>query len=602
MTLDELLALKEDAELEAKAAQGADGLGEVPKTLWETYSSFANTNGGLIVLGAEELRDGSLRALGLYNPERVKRDLWNTLNNRQKVSVNLLHEADIEVVTEGDRRVLVMRVPRASRRERPVFINGNPLTGTYRRNFEGDYRCSEIVVRRMIADAEEDTRDARILEHFGLEDLDEESLKRYRNLFSAVNPSHPWLTLDDRSLLQMLGGWAKDRATGHEGLTVAGLLMFGKLRSIYDAVPNYLVDYQEHPPETARTRWIDRITTDGTWSGNLFDFYLKVSRKITEDLKVPFRLVESHRRIDETVVHEALREAMVNTLVHADYSGRTGIVIIKRPDGFSFRNPGGLRLSIEEVEEGGRSDCRNRNLQKMFQMLGEGEQAGSGFSKILMAWREQHWRRPLLRENTQLDETLLELPTISLLPASVVEELGELLGPIFTQLDEIERVAIATAHMEGEVSHHRLRELSRAHSRDLTVKLQGLVRRGLLIPEGSGRHMTYRLASPDLPPLFELFSDEKQRVSHEKQQTSYEKRPPLGGSKRANPEEVKAAILAYCADEFRTAKEIADALGRTRSTLLTHYLPGLIHEGLLELRFPAHPRHKLQAYRTHRKP
>lgn len=600
MTIEELLALREDYDLEAKAAQGQDGQGEVPKKLWETYSAFANTEGGIIVLGAEELKDGTLRSLGLRNPERFKKDLWNTLNNRQKVSVNLPQEGDIEIVADGDRRLLIMRVPRAARRDRPVFINGNPLTGTYRRNFDGDYQCREAVVRRMLAEAEEETRDARILPGFGMEDLDAESLKSYRNVFRSVKPSHPWVALDDRDLLLQLGGWAKDRTTGQDGLTMAGLLMFGRLRPILDAVPLYLLDYQERPQDASQERWVDRVTIDGTWSGNLLDFYLKVSRKITADLKVPFRLVERHRRVDETLVHEALREALVNTLIHADYSGRTGVLVVKRPDGFEFRNPGGLRLPVEQVEVGGRSDCRNRNLQKMFQMLGEGEQAGSGFSKILMAWREQHWRRPLLREDTQLDETLLDLPMISLLPSEVVEELERRLGQTFIHLDEIERVAIATAHMEGEVSHQRLKELSSAHSRDLTVRLQGLVRRGLLMPEGTGRHMAYRLALAETPSSHAGTSHVKSPISHDGLSSSHvpEWLAAFRQRGRVKPEEVEAAILAYCEGEYRTVKEIAHALGRARGTLHNTYLPRLVEMGRLEMRFPDQPRHSRQAYRT----
>ncbi len=56
-------------------------------------------------------------------------------------------------------------------------------------------------------------------------------------------------------------------------------------------------------------------------------------------------------------------------------------LVIKRPDMFGFRNPGELRLPLSVVLAGGTSDCRNRSLQKMFQMVGAAEQAGSGFPK-----------------------------------------------------------------------------------------------------------------------------------------------------------------------------------------------------------------------------
>jgi len=122
--------------------------------------------------------------------------------------------------------------------------------------------------------------------------------------------------------------------------------MFGVQSSIQDEFPNYMLDYQERPESKKEARWIDRITLDGTWSGNLFDFYTRVYRKITSDLKVPFSLIDGQRK-DFTPVHEALREALVNTLVHADYGASSSVLIVKRPDMFGFRNPGLMRIPLE---------------------------------------------------------------------------------------------------------------------------------------------------------------------------------------------------------------------------------------------------------------
>lgn len=158
---------------------------------------------------------------------------------------------------------------------------------------------------------------------------------------------------------------AKIGETGREGLTLAGLLMFGKLRPILDELPGYILDYQERSTVRSNKRWEDRITTDGSWSGNLYDFYRRVYPKLTEDLKVPF-LLEGATRKDETPVHEALREALVNTIIHADYVGRVSVLVIKAPEFSGSRNPGLMRVPYEQALHGGDSDCRNRNLQRCF--------------------------------------------------------------------------------------------------------------------------------------------------------------------------------------------------------------------------------------------
>lgn len=78
----------------------------------------------------------------------------------------------------------------------------------------------------------------------------------------------------------------------------------------------------------------------------------------------------------------ALREALANVLVHADYSDRASVLVVKRPDMFGFRNPGLMRIPPEVAIRGGEHDCRNRTLHKMFRLVGIGEQAGSGIPKI----------------------------------------------------------------------------------------------------------------------------------------------------------------------------------------------------------------------------
>lgn len=129
---------------------------------------------------------------------------------------------------------------------------------------------------------------------------------------------------------------------------------------------------------------------------------LAVYPRLVDGLNVPFKLDKDAVRLGETHVHEALREALVNTLIHADHQSSKSITVIKRRDTYVFQNPGRLRILVERLYAGGVSDPRNPNLQKLFQLLGLGEKAGSGFQKILRAWREQHWFIPLVAEKADL--------------------------------------------------------------------------------------------------------------------------------------------------------------------------------------------------------
>ncbi|MBO5335886.1 MAG: hypothetical protein J6A94_01985 [Lachnospiraceae bacterium] len=179
--------------------------------------------------------------------------------------------------------------------------------------------------------------------------------------------------------------------------TAAGLLLFGKAPEILKEYPNYFLDYQEQREEGAG--WTDRITSSsGDWSGNLYDFYFRVYNKLVQGVEIPFRLADEEES-DDTSVHSALREALGNCLVNADYYGKGGIVIVKKKNMITLSNPGGLRIDIKDVKGGGVSDPRNAALNKMFHFINIGEGAGSGISNIYKVWKEQGWKDPIILES-----------------------------------------------------------------------------------------------------------------------------------------------------------------------------------------------------------
>lgn len=191
-SLEDIAALRETFEVECKLAKGRDGDGALPKSLWETYSAFANTYGGDIFLGLAENSDGSFQLAGIKKTRKVLDELWTALNDRDQVSRNILKEPLVEVVRIEGLDIIRVHVPRASRKQRPVFIKNNPLTGTYRRFNSADIRQSEEIVRRMLAEQVEESRDAEVLKGFSLADIDAGTFRTYRQRYQNLNPDHPW--------------------------------------------------------------------------------------------------------------------------------------------------------------------------------------------------------------------------------------------------------------------------------------------------------------------------------------------------------------------------------------------------------------------------
>lgn len=136
---------------------------------------------------------------------------------------------------------------------------------TYKRNHEGDYHATEHEIRGMIRDQNPEGNDNQIIEYYTMDDIDKETLRKYRQIFEIRKDGHVWNALDDKSFFEKLGGYRKDRKTGVEGLTLAGLLMFGKGQAIRERFDNVFMDYRNESQVTADIRWNDRITYDGTW-------------------------------------------------------------------------------------------------------------------------------------------------------------------------------------------------------------------------------------------------------------------------------------------------------------------------------------------------
>lgn len=370
--------------------------------------AFANTDGGCILLGVKERDDHSLYAVGLKDAEKMKKDFWNMVNNRQKISVNLMTERRVRIENVDGKDIIVLEVPRAERTSRPVYKGMDPRNGTYRRNHEGDYLCSLEEVSAMFRDAALSSQDAKVLKEMDMTVFCEETIRSYRQVFRLTHPNHLWNQLEDAVFLRRIGAMA----VGDDGQfhpTVAGLLVFGYEYEIVREFPQYFLDYQENR-QMSTTRWTDRIvSSSGDWSGNIFDFVYKIVPKLTADLKVPF-VLKGMQRVDDTPVHKIIREAVTNSCAHADFYGRRGLVISKSKDGFTFANPGSMRMAKTVAIGGGVSDPRNGTVLKIFSLINYGERAGSGLNSIFHVWEHVYHTPAEINEEVGVDRVTVKLP------------------------------------------------------------------------------------------------------------------------------------------------------------------------------------------------
>jgi hypothetical protein len=142
------------------------------------------------------------------------------------------------------------------------FINGNPFKGTFKRNYEGDYHCTEEEVKEMLRDSNDAGNDGFLLEGFTMEDIDPETLKAYRmslkqrirTMFGMLMKTNGfWKTL----VVIRLTGIQKRR------------INHGRLADVWQRLPvrerfdNIRMDYLDKTNLLPGMRWSDRVTYDG---------------------------------------------------------------------------------------------------------------------------------------------------------------------------------------------------------------------------------------------------------------------------------------------------------------------------------------------------
>lgn len=603
----------EHVELEFKKARGG-----LPKSIWETVSAFANTNGGWIVLGVYEAQG---QIVGVRKPKKMLQNLHDLLRNDQKISHPVCGASDIDIEEVTGEPLIMMRVPEVSRRNRPVFINGNPYEGTFVRRNEGDYQCSKHEVDRMMREASVDSEDSTILESVDRTSLDDDALGSYRQRFQSRKPGHAWNGYDDERFLRAIGAIDKDPHQGREGVTVAGLLMLGRPEDISSWRSRHLIDYRVVSDNgSAADRWDDRVA----WEGNLLGAFEEIFPRLSSDLPVKFRLQSDEgTRVDESPVQIVLREALINLLVHADYSEPQASLIKRSEEGFVFRNPGNSLVPEEDLLSGDRSEPRNPTLVRMFRYIGLAEEAGTGISQIIRLWRSQGLKMPKIDPGTERYEFVLELRYSHLLSEDDRRWLNDLDRDNWT---EAEQLALVTARHHGEVRNATLRKLTGQHRADVTKILGRLRDEDYLKKKGARKNAYYVLGeeAEGERNQQELELDGASRTEAQKKQEDQvpsseassgdtatssgdsigDKHPqlwrlakPARDSGRLSPSRLKYFLVLLCARKPLPLRDLSRLLRRSRDHL-RELIKELMSDEKLEYTHPNSPRHPDQRYRA----
>ncbi len=147
--LDDIQHLHESVQVEFKLAAGRDGQGQLPEDMWESYSAFANTLGGEIILGVRESA-GQFSIEGIANPLPMLEEIWHILADRDRVSCNVLSPTDVQIIELAGKKLIRLHVPEAKAWQTPVYLGKDPYGGSYFRVDSSDMRASRRQVSQLL--------------------------------------------------------------------------------------------------------------------------------------------------------------------------------------------------------------------------------------------------------------------------------------------------------------------------------------------------------------------------------------------------------------------------------------------------------------------
>ena len=408
-----------------------EAINAVPKDVWKTVSAFSNTSGGHIVFGVKE-DNGNFIIAGVKDPDKLQNDFITTLRG-EKFNLQLSSKGFVYNFKQG--RVLVFRIEEMSRQAKPIYYGGDPRN-TFVRYAGSTQKASKDEIERMLREASEKSSDSMVLRGFGTRDLDTETINAFLRHLAVHHPVHPFLSCSREDMLIKLQ--AMVHPEGHPAcLTTAGLLLFGKTTRLLNQFPSYFIDYLVIPgaadDKAGERRWVERYSSEE----NIIQTFINIYNRLRIRIPVPFSLKKDGiTREDDPPSMPAVREALVNLLMHMDYFDRKGASIRVYDDKIELRNAGCLRFPIERLLKEHITEPRNPLIAKTFRLLGWADRTGEGISKIAEGWSSMGYDAPVFRDDkrTNLFEVILplkkekaEIPGIR--PGPGRDQAGTNLGP-----------------------------------------------------------------------------------------------------------------------------------------------------------------------------
>lgn len=375
---------------------------ELPRDIGATISAFANGAGGLIVCGLSE--KSGFRPVEGFDAPRIQDALAHWCSEKMTPPVHALIETRL---FEGA-PVVTAYVPPLRPKDKPCFVTASGrYMGSYVRVADGDRRLTSYEVDRFMDEHEQPRFDERVVDEASPADLDPSLVRGLLERERLVHARN-FALLDDETALCKL----RVLKTGEDGClhpTLAGLVALGTYPQEF--FPRLCVAFTCYPGtekgELAADgrRFLDAQTFVGSISAMVQDAMAAVAR----NTRVGARVEGAFRRDVFDYPPVALREALVNALMHRDYSDEalgTPVAVDLYADRIEITNPGGLYgcATLRALDSAVIASARNQRLATILEstpLAGAGfvaENRGTGYQTIVRELAEAGMPAPVPRD------------------------------------------------------------------------------------------------------------------------------------------------------------------------------------------------------------
>lgn len=484
--LAELIDYARRFDTEPPAVEVKSGAGGFPRSIRETLSAFANTDGGTVIIGLDE--GTGFRRVELSNAGQYRDQLISIA--RDNITPPLLVETEVLDFEGGP--VVVGEVPPLSVDQRPAYVTASGLpNGSYLRMGDGDRRMTPGEIALVYASRTQPSYDSELVEGATVDDLDAPALSR--SLQKIRSDSARLRAASDLVVLHRLG--LIDRPASDARVTLGGLLAFGEFPQQF--FPQLMILFVAYPPDRrGPERFLDNVTVRGSIPEMVSEALVAVRRNLAAR-----SVITEMGRIDRRdYPMAAVRELLVNALLHRDYSPTTRgtqVQVELHPDRLVVRSPGGLYggITVDDLGEQGISSSRNMVLAAVFSdtFLPQSdhlivENRASGIPEVVALLRDNGQRRP--RFESSVLSFIVTLNRSELLGPDTREWLQQLTVPHPTAMHDIALAMLRT----GDVTNEALREWG-ADRISAGAVLRDLVESGTAVRLGGRRYARYVLGS-----------------------------------------------------------------------------------------------------------